>query len=278
MKKLLTTAALSVVLINPVLASEVYINQAGGALNVNVLQENGMNRVNTESNPFDIDGDDINVDITQNGDGNEADFELEMGASQTNLVYSATGDYNVIIGQIYGGINNSFVTTIVGSDNVMTYCRTYVNSACNGVIVNNTDTTANITGSNNELNFGLDSSDSVNTVDIGQTVASNFNVTNLTQISTGGYDNVAMTIDGDSNTTNVTQNTTGGNNTVVMNIVGSSNATTLTQTSVAGYNSYNMTLTGSNNIINADQQTPMGYTYINMTVTGDTNTVDILQN
>jgi opacity protein-like surface antigen len=140
MKKLLITTALSVALINPALASEVYINQAGGALTVDVLQESGMNRVNTESNPFDIDGDDITVNLTQSGDGNEADLELEMGASQTNLVYSATGDYNTIVGQIYGGINNSFVTTIVGSDNVMTYCRTYVNSACNGIIVNNTDT------------------------------------------------------------------------------------------------------------------------------------------
>jgi len=278
MKKLLLTTTLLVAISQSALASEVYINQAGGSLNVNVLQENGNNRVNTESNPFDINGDDINVDITQDGDGNEADLELEMGANQTNLIYSATGDYNTIIGEIYGGMNNSFVTAIVGSDNAITYCRTYVNSACNGIIANNTDTTANITGSNNELNFALDSSDSVNTVDIGQTTPSDFNVTNLTQISTAGYDQVAMTIDGSNNTTDVVQNTTGGNNTVTMNIVGSSNATVLNQTSTAGYNQFIMALTGNSNAITVDQQTPMGYTYINMTVTGDTNTVDILQN
>lgn len=278
MKKLLLTTTLLVAISQPLAASEVYIDQAGGSLNVNVLQENGNNRVNTESNPFDINGDDITVDITQSGDGNEADLELEMGASQSNIVYSATGDYNTIIGEIYGGINNSFVATIIGSDNAITYCKTFANSACNGIITNNTDTTTNITGNNNELNFALDSADSVNTVDIGQTVPSDFNITNLTQVSTGGYDQVAVTIDGDTNTTDIVQNTTGGNNTVTMNIVGNSNATVLNQTSTSGYNQFTMTLTGNSNDITVDQQTPMGYTYINMTVTGDTNTVDILQN
>lgn len=262
----------------PVLASEVYINQAGGSLNVNVLQENGNNRINTESNPFDINGNDVTVDITQSGDGNEADFELDMGANQSNLVYSATGDYNTIIGEIYGGINNSFAATVVGSDNAITYCRTYVNSACNGIIVNNTDTTANVTGNNNQLNFALDSANSVNTVDVGQTTPSDFNITNLTQVSTAGYDQVTMSIDGNTNTTNVVQNTSGGNNTVTMNIIGNSNATELNQTSTAGYNQFTMSLTGNSNAITVDQQTPMGYTYINMTVTGDTNTVDIIQN
>jgi hypothetical protein len=277
MKNFLFTIAFSL-LATTAMASEVYIDQAGGALNVDILQENGNNRINTESNPFDVNGDDINVDITQSGDGNEADLELEMGASQTNLVYSATGDYNTIIGEIYGGINNSFVATIVGSDNAITYCKDYVNSACNGIITNNTDTTTNITGNNNELNFALDSADSVNTVDIGQTTPSDFNVTNLTQVSAAGYDQVAVTIDGDTNTTDIVQNTTGGNNTVTMNIIGNSNATVLNQTSTAGYNQFTMALTGNSNAITVDQQTPMGYTYVNMTVTGDTNTVDILQN
>lgn len=277
MKKILLVTVFSLVATSTY-ASEVYIEQAGGALTVNVLQENGNNRINTESNPMDINGNDITLDITQSGDGNEADLEFDMGADSTAFTYSATGDYNTIVGEIYGGIANSFTATIVGSENLITYCKDYTNSVCNGIITNNTTTTANITGNNNELNLALDSTDSTNTFDIGQTTPSDLNITNLTQISTGGYDAVTMTLDGDSNTTDLTQNTTDGNNQIVMNIVGGSNAITVNQTSTAGYDQFNMDLTGNSNVINADQQTAMGYTYVNATITGDSNTVDILQN
>lgn len=277
MKKILLSTVFSL-FATTAFASEVYIDQAGGALTVNVLQESGMNRINTEANPMDIDGNDITLDITQSGDGNEADLEFEMGADSTTFTYSATGDMNILFGEIYGGIANTFTTTIIGSENLVTYCKDYTNSVCNGIIANNTTTTANITGNNNELNLALDSSDSTNIFDIGQTTPSDLNITNLTQISTGGFDAVTMTLDGDSNTTNITQNTTDGNNNIVMNIIGGSNAITLSQTSPAGYNEITMDLTGNNNVINADQQTAMGYTYINATITGDSNTVDILQN
>lgn len=277
MKKILLSSVFSL-LAASAFASEVYIDQAGGALNVDILQESGMNRINTEANPMDVDGNDIDVDIVQSGDGNEADIEIDMGADSTVFNYSATGDMNILFGEIYGGIGNSFTTTIIGSENLVTYCKDYTNSVCNGIIVNNTTTTANITGNNNELNLALDSGDSTNTFDIGQTTPSDLNITNLTQISTGGFDVVTMTLDGDSNTTNLTQNTTGGNNQIVMNIVGGSNAIEVNQTSTAGYDQFNMDLTGNNNTITANQQTAMGYTYINATITGDSNTVDILQN
>lgn len=277
MKKILLSTVFSL-FATTAFASEVYIDQAGGALNVDILQENGLNRINREDDPMNIEGNDIDVNIVQSGDGNEADLEFESGADSTTFTYSATGDLNTLIGEIYGGIGNSFTTTIIGSENLITYCKDYTNSVCNGIIVNNTTTTANITGNNNELNLALDSGDSTNTFDIGQTTPSDLNITNLTQISTGGYNVVTMTLDGDSNTTNLTQNTTGGNNQIVMNIVGGSNAIEVNQTSTAGYDQFNMDLTGNNNTITANQQTAMGYTYINATITGDSNTVDILQN
>mgnify|MGYP001093028683 CR=1 FL=1 len=277
MKKILTTIAFSL-LATSAMASEVYIDQAGGSLNIDILQENGNNRVNTESDPMDADGNDIDIDIVQSGDANTADLNFSMGADSTVFNYSATGDLNVIYGEIYGGIANTMTTTIIGSENLITYCKDYTNSVCNGIIVNNTDTTVTITGSNNETNLALDSADSVNTFDIGSTTPSDLNETNLTQTSTGGYDVVTVTLDGDSNITNLTQDTTDGNNQIVMNIVGSSNGIEVNQTGAAGYNQFNMDLTGSNNTITADQQTATGYTYVNATITGDSNTVDIVQN
>lgn len=274
-KLLITTAAL--VFASTAYASEVYIDQAGGALNVDILQENGNNRINTEANPMDIDGNDIDIDIVQSGDGNTADLEFEMGASTTVFNYSATGDLNVIYGEIYGGINNSFTTTIIGSENLITYCKDYTNSVCNGIIANNTTTTANITGNNNELNFALDSDDSTNSIDIGQTLPSDLNITNLTQISTVGSDAVTMTLDGDSNTTDITQNTVGGNNTVTATIEGGSNDTDITQTSESGYDSITMTVTGNTNTTALTQNTNSGYNTIVMDVVGSTNGITVNQ-
>lgn len=276
MKKLLATTA-AIMFASTAYASEVYIDQAGGSLNVNILQENGNNRVNIESDPMDVNGDDITIDITQSGDGNEADLEFEMGASNTTFTYSATGDLNVITAEVYQGLTNTFTTTIIGSENVITYCKDYTNSVCNGIIVDNTTNTVTITGNNNNLNLALDSGDSTNTFDIGSTTPSDLNNTNLTQISTGGFDAVTMTLDGDSNQTDITQNTTGGNNTVTATIAGNNNTTTLDQTSTAGYDTITMTMTGSTNTTTMTQNSTSGYNTVIMDLVGSTNTVAFTQ-
>ena len=276
MKKILLSTVFSLAAATA-MASEVYIDQAGGSLNVNILQENGNNRINTEANPMDVDGNDITLDITQSGDGNEADLEFDMGADSTTFTYSATGDLNIIFGEIYGGIGNTFSTTIIGSENLVTYCKDYTNSVCNGIIVNNTTTTATITGNNNELNLALDSGDSTNTFDIGSNTPSDLNITNLTQISTGGFDAVTMTMDGDSNTTDITQNTTGGNNTVTATITGGNNTTTLEQLSAAGYDAITMTIDGNTNTTTMEQNSTSGNNAIVMDIIGSTNTVAFTQ-
>ena len=270
MKKILLSTVFSLAAATA-MASEVYIDQAGGALNVDILQENGNNRVNVEDNPFNIEGNDISVTIVQDGDGNEADLELESGADSTTLIYNAAGDYNSIIGQIFGGIANSLDVTIIGSSNAITYCKDYTNSSCNGIIANNTTTTVALTGNDNELNLALDSSDSTNTINIGQNTPSDLNITNLTQISANGYDTVTIDMDGDSNTTDITQNTTGGNNTVTMAMTGGNNTTDLTQTSTSGYDSITLTKTGSNNTTTMTQNAAAGNNVIVMDLVGSSN-------
>ena len=228
MKKLLITTAV-LMFASTAYASEVYIDQAGGALNVDILQENGNNRVNTEADPMDVNGNDIDIDIVQSGDGNEADLEFESGADNTTFNYSATGDLNVITAEVYGGLTNTFTTTIIGSDNILTYCQSYVNSVCNGIIVNDTTTTTNITGSDNIVNFALDSADATNTLNVGQTTASNFNEINLFQSSAAGFNTVNMTVDGDSNIINVDQQTAMGYTNVDMTVTGNSNTIDILQ-------------------------------------------------
>lgn len=228
MKKILLSTVFSL-LATSAISSEVYINQAGGALNIDILQENGNNRVNTESDPMDVDGNDIDIDVVQSGDGNTADLNFTMGADNTIFNYSALGDLNVVTAEIYGGLTNTMTTTIIGSDNFLTYCKDYVNSVCNGIIVNNTTTTTNITGSDNTVNFALDSADATNTVDIGQTTASNFNEIDLFQTSAAGFNTVNMTVDGDSNIINVDQQTAMGYTNVDMTVTGNSNTVDILQ-------------------------------------------------
>ena len=206
MKKLLVTTAIVLSASSPLLASEVYINQVGGALTVDILQENGLNRINTENDPALIEGDDINVQVTQTGDMNEMDLYLQQNANSTNFVYSATGDMNEIVANVYGGIDNSFVATLIGNSNVVTVCRDYTNSVCNGIIVNLTNTVMNITGNSNTVNLAYDSANATNNIDIGQTTPSDNNIVNLTQTTANGFNNVNMIIDGDSNTVDILQN------------------------------------------------------------------------
>jgi hypothetical protein len=67
-----------------------------------------------------------------------------------------------------------------------------------------TDTTLNLDGNNNEINFALDAADATNVFNVGQTTPSDFNVINLTQTTSVGHI-VNVSIDGDTNTVDIVQ-------------------------------------------------------------------------
>ena len=185
-------------------ASEVYIDQAGSSTNIDILQQNGNNRINTETAPMIVNGDDINVEIVQDGDGNVAEIYIQGNANDTNFEYRVEGDLNEILANINGGTDNNFVAAIIGNDNIITLCKDLVNGTCNGIEVNFTDTTLNLRGNNNEINFALDAADSTNVFNIGQTTPSDFNIINLTQTTSVGHI-VNVTIDGSFNTVDIVQ-------------------------------------------------------------------------
>jgi hypothetical protein len=204
MKNLLTASAIILGLTSPLMASEVYINQAGSSTNINILQENGNNRVNTETSPMIVNGNDINIEIVQDGDGNVAEIYIRASANDTNFEYRVEGDMNEILADINGGTDNNFVAAIIGNDNIITLCKDLVNSTCNGIQVNFTNTTLNLTGNNNEINFALDGGNATNTFNIGQTTPSDFNIINLTQTTSQNHI-VNVTIDGNTNTVDIVQ-------------------------------------------------------------------------
>ena len=188
----------------PSFASEVYIDQAGNSTNVNVLQQNGNNRINTDAAPMIVNGNDINVEIVQDGDGNIADIFIQVSANDTNYEYRVEGDLNEVLSNISGGVDNNFVAAVIGNDNTITLCKDYINGNCSGIQVNLTDTTLNLTGNNNEINFALDAAEATNVFNVGQTTPSDFNVINLTQTTSSGHI-VNVDIDGDTNTVDIVQ-------------------------------------------------------------------------
>ena len=204
MKNLLLTSALMIGIAVPSFASEVYIDQAGNSTNVNVLQQNGNNRINTEAAPMIVNGNDINVEIVQDGDGNVADIFIQVSANDTNYEYRVEGDLNEILSNISGGVDNNFVAAVIGNDNTITLCKDYTNGNCSGIQVNLTDTTLNLTGNNNQINFALNAADATNVFNVGQTTPSDFNVINLTQTTSTGHI-VNVDIDGDTNTVDIVQ-------------------------------------------------------------------------
>lgn len=204
--KFLTTFLFSTLLsITSAVAAEVYIDQAGGAVTVDILQENGMNRINSESDPAILSGDDIILNMIQSGDLNTADIYFDQNANDTNFTYSATGSFNELVASVFGGLNNYFSTTITGDTNVVTQCKNLYTTTCNGIIVNNTQNTLAITGGNNEVNFALDSGDAINNITIGANTPSDFNVVNLTQTGAGVH-MATITIDGNNNLVDLIQN------------------------------------------------------------------------
>ncbi len=204
MKKFLMLTAFMSVIASPSLGSEVYIDQAGNSTNVNVLQQNGNNRINTEAAPMIVNGNDINVEIVQDGDGNVAEIYIQVSANDTNYEYRVEGDLNEVLSNISGGVDNNFVAAVIGNDNTITLCKDYINSTCNGIQVNLTDTTLNLTGNNNQINFALDGAEATNIFNVGQTTPSDFNVINLTQTTSVGHI-VHVDIDGDTNTVDIVQ-------------------------------------------------------------------------
>jgi hypothetical protein len=188
-------------------ASDVYVDQAGDTGTFNITQSNGMNRVGTISTPSVFSGNNITVDIIQNGTLNEADIQA-ISATDTIINYNAQGGSNTLEIEI-GNSGNELNVVKNGDSNRVTMCGTKSGTGASAtcataVGVVDTLNNINIDGSNNSVNLALASANAVNNIDIGQTTPSSDNVVNITQ-SGNGLHNVGLVINGDTNLVNITQ-------------------------------------------------------------------------
>jgi hypothetical protein len=210
-RKLLAILLASGMMSSGALASDVYVDQAGDTGTFNITQSNGVNRVGTINTPSVFSGNNIAVDIIQNGTLNEADIQA-VSATDTIINYDAQGGSNILEIDIANSGNELNVVKN-GDGNRVTMCGTNsgagtpagASATCSTAVgVVDTTNNVNITGDSNTVNLALASANAVNNIDIGQTTPSSDNVVNITQ-SGADIHNVSLVINGDTNLINITQ-------------------------------------------------------------------------
>jgi len=197
------TAAIATLLMMPLAwASDVYIDQIGDDVEINITQNNGMNRVNTDTSPAVVHGDGIRLDLDQDGDLNVADINLSNSSDGTILDYEATGSFNELTVDLSNAIDNEMSITVDGDNNAVSICG---DLACtNSASVNDTVTTVDIDGSYNTVRFALNADNARNTVNITGGSINNGNSVDVTQHS--GTDHVVnVGIAGGSNAVTIIQ-------------------------------------------------------------------------
>ena len=250
----LSTIMAALILSTSVMAvdNSIYIDQAGDGATINVTQDGASNRVRGiqgvgtgNTTPAKINGDNIQVDISQVGANNTLNLGVDTttanGSTPTSINYSVTGGNNT------GTIN-------LNNDGLGTNASTAIDITQTG----GTNTTnVNILGSNNTLT-AVQSGGSAQLI-------STVNATETTQTvnTSGGTDN------------RVTTNLTGDKGTVVVDMIGTSNHATITQSGggTAGHNT-TLDVNGSNNTYTVNQSGTIDTT-VNIKTIGSGNTFGI---
>ncbi len=196
--KIITLAVSAVFLASTAWASDVFIDQVGDDVQINITQTNGMNTVNSDGDPAIVSGDNIRIDMLQDGDLNTADIKLRNDSDGTILDYSAVGSFNEFVIDFATAIDNEVTVDVRGDDNIISVCG---NLACtSSASVSDTINVINVDGNVNTIRFALNASNSNNN----------------------------LSIDGSNNSVDLTQSSGSGHATNV-GIIGGGNAVTIVQ-------------------------------------------------
>ena len=220
-KKIKSLSLLIVMLSSTAIAQNaIYIEQVGDSSAINVTQTGNQNKIGSEQNRFELEGNAQNVNITQTGQGNVLEGRI-TNASNYNFNADITGDTNQVTMNAGGIASVSGTTqnlTITGSTNDVTFNQGATNSATNGLL------NYTIAGDLNTLVTNIETDDVINTVNV----------------------------DGDGNQITTTQNGMAGKN-IDMNVIGSTNVINVNQTSTLNVDTLKINTTGSGSTININQ-------------------------
>jgi len=207
MHKTILAALLSVVATGYTFGNEIYIQQVGDSLDLDIVQAGSGNRIGniTGTTPVTLNGDDMTFSITQTGDSNAIDATI-YGNNYTGT-WSFTGDSNTV-DLLCSSTDSTTCETVTlnittnGDSNDFTIKIGEVADADN-VIANFT-----IDGDGNVITADLDSADADVTVTIDNSASlAGGNTFTIDQDGAAGASGHTATVDmtGGGNTINVTQ-------------------------------------------------------------------------
>jgi hypothetical protein len=163
-----------------------------------------MNRVNTDSDPAVVSGDNISITIDQDGDMNEADIKLRSGSNNTTLNYSSTGNFNDFSIDLLGAVGNETQVTVLGDENSISICGDLACTSSSSA--NDTTNIIDVDGHFNNVRLALGSDDAINTINInGGTSSLTGNTVDITQTGATGGHITNLGITGGSNAITIIQ-------------------------------------------------------------------------
>ena len=197
-------------------ANEIYIDQVGDNLDLDITQDGSNNQFGDSNAVADLEGDDMTFSITQTGSNN--DIAAVINGNTYTGTWSFTGDYNTVdLTCDDGGLNCETVTlniTTTGDTNDFTFLVGDSSDAQNSVI------NFTVTGDNNVMDTTIDGKSAAVTVAIDNS-ATLSTATPSAGSSTAGQGGNAIDIDisgdGDSSGHTVDLDITGGGGSFVIN-------------------------------------------------------------
>lgn len=191
-------------------ANDVYIEQAGDSADIDIIQKNGTNTLNDSTDAATISGDSITFSLTQDGNLNNADVEIENAATSSNVDIDVTGGSNETNVGIDGASSTTVDIDVSGDSNWVSVCgsndgATAVAAECStGITDGSTSNTANITGDSNVVNIEASGASQTNSVTIGADSLdiSDNNTVNITNDVTGA--DIVIEMDGQDNAVDIT--------------------------------------------------------------------------
>lgn len=200
--------ALSIYLTSPVLANDIYIQQAGDGLDLDITQDGQDNVIGTSGTNMVIQGDDMTFAITQTGSTNTIAATIK-GATYTGT-WTFTGSSNsvdLLCSSSAAGNCDTVTLNITNTGDNNDYTLRIGESADAG----SSTVAFTVTGDNNIINSTID----------GQSAGLSVTLDNSSSLSTNsanGDEGVAITTtqtgDGDINGHDITLDVTGGGGTI----------------------------------------------------------------
>jgi hypothetical protein len=229
MKNKLMLAAMALLASSVALAqsttNSIFIEQVGDSSVITITQKGQGNKIGTEQNRVVLEGNNQTITTTQEGNNNSIQGSI-VQADNVEMDVTVTGDGNEITydqGDAASVAGSTQTLAVTGDSNTLTFNQGTTASATNAT------QTITITGDTNTLTSTINADDVVNT----KTIAGDDNTITTVQNGTAGK-NIEMLLTGNTNTVVVNQQSTTNVDTLKINSTSNGSTITINQCNAGG--------------------------------------------